>query len=243
MRETTILRLAIAIFAGFLPLGSSLPLAALKHHPATKALSTVYGFEQETWIENLRVRENGNVIITRFDNHPRLYEIVPSDKHPKPRLLAEFPQFTRDKSLAGITEISPDVFAFIVGPTRYDQSNHTLVVRGGIIDIYTIDLNLEDPQAQLLATINGGFANGFSTLPGTPYGLVGDSINGVIYRVNFDTGETEVAIEDVLLSPPINATLDIGVNGLQINEKGTIAYFANSARGLIASGLKFIYRR
>ncbi|KAF7550229.1 hypothetical protein G7Z17_g5871 [Cylindrodendrum hubeiense] len=235
MVSSTIVRFATAILAGAFPFVHSLPHAESAYQPAHKALSTVYEFQQEAWIENLRVRDNGNVLLTRYDNHPRLYEIDPSEKHPTPRLLAEFPQYARDKALSGITEIRPDVFAFIVGPTRYDQANHTLVLRGGTIDIYTIDLNLEDPEAQLLTTFEGGFINGFSTLPGTTYGLASDSTNGVIYRIDFKTGKTTVAIQDFLLSPPADASIILGINGLQINEKGTIAYFANSARGIMAS--------
>ncbi|KAH6889365.1 hypothetical protein B0T10DRAFT_606687 [Thelonectria olida] len=211
---------------------AALPLVFTAPHPSPHnrcdAAASVYRFQEQVWIENLRVRSNGNVLTTRYDNFPRLYEFNPKDHHPLPRLLAEFPEYDNSKSLSGIAEYKPDVFAFLAGPSHYDLTAHALDLLDGTTDIWTIDLNVEDPRAQKLTSFQSGFANGISHVPGTPYGLVSDSTFGIVYRVNLDTGVVEKVVEDPLLHYPASAVLHIGINGIQLNEEGTIVYFANS---------------
>jgi hypothetical protein len=225
MPSFALTRLVTAVLAA-LPLACAAPdYSADNRHGAA---ASVYRFQEEVWIENLRVRSNGKVLTTRFDNFPRLYEFNPKESHPLPRLLAEFPEYDNSKALSGITEYKPDVFAFLAGPAHYDLTAHVVNLGGGTTDIWTIDLNVEDPRAQKLVSFHSGFANGISHVPGTPYGLISDSTFGIVYRVNFHTGVVEKVVEDPLLHYPANAAIPIGINGLQINEQGTIVYFTNS---------------
>lgn len=192
------------------------------------AAKGVYEFQDQTWIENIRVRSNGNIILTRFDNIPRLYEINPENDEPLPRLLAEFPEYEGKKALAGITEYKPDVFAFLVGPSHYDQTAHTLRSLDGTTEIWTIDLNDQDPRARKLTSFESGFANGISHVPGTSYGLISDSSFGRVFRVDFKTGAVEMVVQDVLLSFPPGSPLPIGINGIQVNDEASVVYYVNS---------------
>lgn len=218
------LRPLVAVLA-IVSVGTASPYRPSKPWEAAKG---VYEFQKQTWIENIRVRSNGNVILTRFDNIPRLYEINPENREPLPRLLAEFPEYESKMSLAGITEYKPDVFVFLIGPSHYDQTVHTLRPLDGTTEIWTINLNDQDPRATKLTSFTSGFANGISHVPGTSYGLISDSSFGRVYRVDFKTGVVEPVVQDPLLSFPPGSPLPIGINGIQVNDEATLVYYVNS---------------
>ncbi len=73
------------------------------------ATSIVYKFDgTDAWAENIAVRPNGQILITRMDNG-ELWNINPVTK--EGILVRKFPAST----LTGITEVRPDIYAVISG--------------------------------------------------------------------------------------------------------------------------------
>ncbi|KAJ7114418.1 hypothetical protein C8R44DRAFT_881260 [Mycena epipterygia] len=54
------------------------------------ALQMVTALANRTWLENLAVRPNGQILATRLDV-PELYQITPDPHNPKPTLIYAFP--------------------------------------------------------------------------------------------------------------------------------------------------------
>lgn len=69
----------------------------------------VWEFSDPTWVENLAVRSNGNLLVTLL-SRPELYQIHPTGG--APQLVHTFSQYT---GLLGIAEIESDVFAVVTG--------------------------------------------------------------------------------------------------------------------------------
>src|ERR1700759_4638660 len=72
-------------------------------------IDQIYQFEKGSYVENIAVRTNGNLLVTRLDKG-EVYEIDPSKK--KASLAHKFKGYNR---VSGIIEIKPDVFAVCVG--------------------------------------------------------------------------------------------------------------------------------
>ncbi|KAJ6783607.1 hypothetical protein PWT90_05283 [Aphanocladium album] len=165
------------------------------------------------WIENLAVRQNGNVLITTFD-HAHIYELDPNSGN-APRLVAALPDAD---AAAGITEISPDVFAVEAG-----YLNRTTYHLDGTGRIDTLDFTCLDqglPRVKTIAYLpEAQLPNGMSALPlNSHIVLSADSITGLIYRTNTRTGKVDVAINDTRLAPHPNPDPFLsllGVNGLK----------------------------
>jgi sugar lactone lactonase YvrE len=58
--------------------------------------------------------------------------------------------------------------------------------------------------------------------------MIADSRLGAVFRVDTDTGISEIAFSDVALNAIANATVPIGINGLKVF--GGYVYFTNTAR-------------
>jgi hypothetical protein len=77
------------------------------HHPV---LRDVWQFPNGTFVENLAVRSNGQILATLL-SVPELYQVDPiGGRHPQ--LIHRFPMVT---GLTGITEVEKDVFVVIAG--------------------------------------------------------------------------------------------------------------------------------
>ena len=77
------------------------------HRPV---LHDVWQFPNGTWVENLAVRSNGQILATLL-SIPELYQVDPiGGQHPQ--LIHRFPMVT---GLTGITEVEKDVFVVIAG--------------------------------------------------------------------------------------------------------------------------------
>jgi hypothetical protein len=70
----------------------------------------VYQFLNDTWIESIKARSNGDLLLSDFITH-ELYSLNPSSSSP-PKLIHTFTGVT---NTAGLTEVTPDVFAIITG--------------------------------------------------------------------------------------------------------------------------------
>ncbi|KAH6612422.1 hypothetical protein C7974DRAFT_405526 [Boeremia exigua] len=184
----------------------------------------IYQFPNGTWVENIAVRRNGNLLVTHV-NAPQLWEI-----HDPSLSLRQNPQenttaslihtFGSAEFLTGITEMEPDVF--IVGsPKTLWRVDYRRATRGG------------RPSITKITTVLGALnMNGMTTLD-VAKGLVltADSMLGVIWRVNVRTGESSIVLEDErTMTADTSLGPLVGVNGVKIHED--YVYYNNAPQRL-----------
>jgi hypothetical protein len=68
-------------------------------------ITQIHQFEKGAYVENISVRSNSNLLVTRLDT-PEVYEINPSAKNVS--LVHKFKGYSR---VSGIVEIKDDIFA------------------------------------------------------------------------------------------------------------------------------------
>lgn len=198
---------------------------------------TVYEFPENSYLENLAVRRNGDILISNLSK-PQLYLIDPSSSKPIPALVHEF---SDSLGLAGIAEYQPDVFAVISGNASFTSN----ISSAGTWKVWSVDMKgvrisskagtakvSGKPKVSLIAHVTSAqFLNGISLLSAADQTLlVGDVNGGVIWRLSIETGHYEVAINNTFThlyaSPPFSAS---GVDGVHVRDGR--AYFTNFGNG------------
>jgi len=186
-------------------------------------LHDVVQFPNTTWVENLAVRKNGNLLVTLL-SAPELFQVDPASKGQQPQLVHQFANIT---ALSGIAEVEKGVFAVAGG----NISLATLASVKGSWSVFKVDMRsakspssakvtkiADIPEAQLL--------NGMIPLDQSGNVLISDSGAGVIWRVNTRSGDSKIVVDDPLMKPVAGAPAAIGVNGIKIR-KGTL-FFTNT---------------
>jgi hypothetical protein len=198
-------------------------------------LHTVYEFPNETWVENLAIRSNGNVLVTLIQK-PEVWELDLHAKSVIPHLVYSFPDAL---SVLGIAEVEHDVFVMAVG----NWSDVTDSPQTGSWSIWSLDLHKQKYQndagwskkkpinAKKIGDIPEAiFLNGLTILPGSSnLILVADSIAGVVYRFNWRTGEQSIAIDDPVLKPNSSTPIKLGVNGIHVAPFAPNALYATNS--------------
>ncbi|KAF9636690.1 putative dna replication licensing factor mcm5 protein [Lasiodiplodia theobromae] len=202
------------------------------------AVRTVYEFPG-SWIENIAVRDNGNLLLTFLLPEPDLVELCnPASHSPTPRLIHRFDPFP---GLTGITETSPDVFAVIAGNAPdIDNPYYSL---------WEADLTCDD-EPKITPLIKhfreGCLLNGMTTLsPASRHSdcndavvLISDSAGGVVLRVDLASKKVSTFLYDPHITqapPPANASaVPFGVNGLRYRPQDGYLYFTSTDRRLLA---------
>ena len=170
---------------------------------------------QPTWYENIAVRANGRILATRIDV-PELMEIDPTTG--EGRSILTIPG---SKSLMGINELEPDVWA--VGAGDYILGPGTVP---GSYSLWIADLNGPKPVVSLVTKIPEiGLLNGTETWSKDVV-LAADSTNGRIYRINVRDGSYSVVLDAKELDG--DESQPIGINGLKLYQ-GWL-YFTNTAQ-------------
>jgi hypothetical protein len=198
----------------------------------------VHQFPQPTWIENIAVRGNGQLLVTLLLTAD-LYLIDPvlSVTNPSSNITAKrIHNFAPNKSVLGIAEVQPDHFYIIA-------SNLTIspfVVNPGAA-VYSVDLTQYNSLTNEGAVVNevtalptAGLLNGMATLDASK-GLVimTDSVQGAIYVLNVHTGEYSILLQEPEMAPPPAGGL--GVNGVKVlasNGTDVYIYFDNTNQSL-----------
>ncbi|KAK8105239.1 hypothetical protein PG999_008598 [Apiospora kogelbergensis] len=203
---------------------------------ATLTARTIHQFtENPSWIENLFVRENGDILMTMMWPKASLYLLKNPEADPaaKPTLIHTF---DNAQGLLGITETAPDTFAVISS----QFSGLAAVVAGGSA-IWEVQLqDVANPKIRKVTDLpEAGFPNGMVKLQ--PWAcrsekakaaaeskivLVSDSFNGLVYSVDTASGKYEVAVKVPEMDPVKGAALPFGVNGIKV--MGDYLYWANS---------------
>lgn len=230
---------SIATFS-LLSLALALPsseISARKTDPLPLPIEVIHQFPFPTWVQDLAIRRNRKVLVTLL-TAPELYEIDLQGNHDA-KLVHTFPDHL---ALTGITELKPDIFYVSAGNVTIlpaagaaTTTNFTLAGNNvpGAWDIYRVDLTDNHAPAKVtkVAHLSEAFNLDGMTVLDANAGLLllSDSLRGLIYKVNVQTGQSSVIIDDPSLkSVP---TIAIGVHALRIRD-GSL-YFDNSAQQTI----------
>lgn len=200
------------LFFSLLPIAALLFWQALRDTQAS-LLRQVYQFPHGTWVENIAVRPNGNLLVTLV-NHPELWEIV-SPHQPESTRAQLIYRFDDTGMATGVTEITPDVYA-VLTPNR----------------VWEVDLTKATTHTRLIANIDkAGSLNGMTLLnqqEGTV--AIADCQLGVVWRLNTKDGSHTVMLEDESMAPNDDLGPLLGINGLRKHED--FIYYVNTPRGI-----------
>ena len=195
----------------------------------SSGVRTVYQFPNGTWLENLAVRANGQLLVS-FLTAPDLYQIDPSSTtEAPPVLIHRFP----GTGTLGIAEIDKDVFAVAAG-------NVTVTATiPGTYSVWKVDMRTFDAPSGSPATVakiadipEAQILNGATLLDqGSGIVLFADSIGGIVWGLDTRTGEYAKVLDDPLMKPGAGPT-SIGINGIRARN-GSV-YFTNSAQIVLA---------
>lgn len=196
----------------------------------------VYEAPDGTWLENLAVRSNGQVLFTRLDQ-PELYLIDPSLPDSKPALVHRFNDYL---SAVNLVETTPDHFAFIAGNYSFTTGNVPGSYALWKIDMTNVSVSCDGKLegAPLLHKVTdvpeASMINGMSRLTNDLV-LVGDLFVGNVRRVNVQTGAYSIISQDALMAPAYNPLFGrIGIDGLHVSPSGKELFFANVGQNLFA---------
>lgn len=218
-------RLAIVVYAAFACLAT----------PLEDPVRTVFEFPNHTYVENLAVRANGQVLVSVLTK-PQLFLIdptVPSVGQQSQAVLVH--EFSGSLGVSGIVEYEPDVFACITGNFSFVTGD----VGPGSWTIWSVDLRGVDktlspsPKVHKIASVPPAkFLNGISILSKKDRTLLlGDVNGGVIFRLDIQTGDFKVVLNDTFTAavpaPPFPLA---GIDGLHVHEGNTL-YFTNIGKG------------
>jgi hypothetical protein len=186
----------------------------------------VHQFPKPTWIENIAVRSNGDILVTLLTS-PELYHISPSTKEAV--LVHKFDGFL---ALTGIIEVKDDVF--YIGAGNFHLQ--TFTNEQGSYKIYEVDMtgfsNTSDAKIKEVTHLTGaGLPNGFELLSREAgIILIADSELGAVWKVNIKNGNVDKVIELDEMKPPPPPAMQMGINGLKVRDG--YLYWSNTAKML-----------
>jgi hypothetical protein len=194
-------------------------------------VETLFQFpENGSWIHNLVVRLDGNLLFTRLDA-PDVWFLNTTSGNAT--LAHSFPNVT---SCFGISEIHDNVFAVVVG----NFSTKTYKPDAGSFSVHKLDFRnktnttennrmLDTPSASEIITLQEGLApNGMATFSReSNLVLIADSAKGAVWRVNTETGEHAVALNHTTMQPA-KGPLPLGINSLTV--VGDYVYYTSTTR-------------
>lgn len=205
-----------------------LPLRSPQQLELPLPVEVVHQFPLGTWLENLAIRKNGKILTTAITS-PELFQV--DDRGRLPPIVIH--RFTGANSCIGITELGDDIFYVIVG-------NLTISTLTAVVGSYAVyEVNLRNYNGTLAAHVTKiaqipGFklANGITVLSHKRKTLlVGDSIAGVVYRLDIQTG-TITKVLDQPLTKATNPQAGTAVNGLVVRDG--YLFFVNTSQNFLA---------
>ncbi|KAJ5799217.1 uncharacterized protein N7518_001285 [Penicillium psychrosexuale] len=180
----------------------------LAHSPN---LREIHRFPNGTWVENIAVRPNGNLLVAVLST-AELWEIDPSiPSGPSSAHLVH--HFDGAEDADGITELSPDIYAVIASNS-----------------VWTVDLKHHEntPEPILIAKLPAGYLNGIAALDEGKAVAITDSQLGLIWRLDIRTGTYSVIHQHETMAANHDMGLLLGVNGLKI--VNDYMYYSNSPK-------------
>jgi hypothetical protein len=199
------------------------------HTCATHPSRDIHQFPNKTWVENLAIRHNGQILVTVL-SAPELYQVDPFRTDSPPILIHRIPGVM---GLLGIVELQHDVFYVIAG----NWSVVTLSTTNGSYSVWKVEMGsgkvldgATDPPAIVSKVVDipeGVFLNGMAVL-NESRGLVviGDAGAGQVFTLDVETGKYSKTIDDPTMKP--TPALQLGINGLKIRDG--FLYYTSSAQ-------------
>ncbi|QSZ29209.1 hypothetical protein DSL72_003720 [Monilinia vaccinii-corymbosi] len=213
-----------------LSIANAKPLAKPSAPSLPLAVTELRSFGDKTWAENIAVRSNGQLLVTRLDS-PILQLLDPTNKT-APITLHTF-NTTTYIGLLGITEIVPKSDIFYVAlqtpytPVFTKTTNYSNA-------IFKVDLNTFSSKAGSLTsnprvshTIDipeSVFLNGIDTLD-PEHILITDSTLGHVYNLDISTISYTTPLKLASMAIPPDAVAQLGING--IHYRPPYLYFDN----------------
>ena len=164
--------------------------------------------------EALAFRPNGKLLVNLLAPEASTYQLDVVEGCAKN--VATIPNIT---SLYGIAQTQTDQFYVAGGRINLRESTREI----GSFAVWHLDLTLFDETGEVgvekISSFPKATLNGMWTLDADA-GLIlaTDSTNGVIYRLDVNTGENEIVIDDPVLKVPVNATVSLGPNGIEVRD-------------------------
>lgn len=195
---------------------------------------TIYQFPNNTYVENLAVRPNGQILANVLTS-PQVWLIDP--ELPGRAVLVH--EFSSVLGLSGIVEYQPDVYAIAGGNISLTTGESVV----GSWSIWSLDLrglnitsnesiSAQPPALSKIADVPPAtFLDGMALLSGPEKQLliVGDVRTGTVYSVDIDTGGYAAVINNTFTAPaPDYAFGPSGTNGVQI--RNDTMYFVNTGQ-------------
>ncbi|EMC97461.1 hypothetical protein BAUCODRAFT_147540 [Baudoinia panamericana UAMH 10762] len=175
------------------------------------AVTTVWTFSNNTWIENLAIRDSGDILCSSL-NRAALYLVNPFE-----HTATTVHQFDNTDGVLGIAEVWNDVFVVVT----CDVDVATSLAIAGSAKAWEVDMSaweLEEASAvTLIANLTSvGIPDGVLTLPSVSgVVLIADAGNGIIWRLDTCSGEYGIAIQDPLFRTT-NTLVPLGVDGIHL---------------------------
>lgn len=176
--------------------------------------SMIYQFPNGTFVENIAVRSNGNLLVTLV-NVPELWEINPS--LPTASRANRIHAFNGSTMATGIAEVRSDVFSVSSGS-----------------DIYLVNMNFSPPTVEHLASLQDTSLNGMAFLPAPGSKLlVGDTSAGLVWSVDLDSADYTIALWDETMFPVFGVrTSLVGINGIRYESATGFLHYVNLSKEL-----------
>ncbi|KAJ5298103.1 hypothetical protein PENANT_c063G07596 [Penicillium antarcticum] len=211
--------------------GTEVALSPYSNNEPSVKVETLFQFpENGSWVDNIVLRPDGNLLLTRLDV-PEVWSINTTSGNAT--LAYSFPNVT---SCFGISEIADDIFAVVVG----NFSTETYKPDAGSFSVQKLDFSKierkrdehasESPAAsQIVALPEAEALNGMTTFSKDPdLVLIADSPKGVVWKVNTKTSNYSIALNDTTMLPAKGQALPLGVNGLKVVED--YVYYSSTTR-------------
>jgi sugar lactone lactonase YvrE len=227
------------------------PLAACAHRAERSTLETKYDiqdftsdgsfetnilhqFTSPSWVENLAVCDNGDILVTMISPSASLYRIAnPQSSNPTTTLVHTF---LNVESLLGIAELRPDFFV-VVGTNASG-----VVAIPGTGFLWSVDFSASSSSpliTEITALPQVSYPNGMTALPENDGAvLLADSTLGCVWRIDIHTKAVDIAVQLPQMEPPSTASTPIGINGVHAKQDpfgSTVLYWSNSFETTIYS--------
>jgi hypothetical protein len=197
----------------------------------TVKVETLFQFPNNgSWIDNLALRSDGSVLLTRLDT-PEVWSVDTTTGNAT--LVHSFANAT---SCFGISEIDDDVFAVVVG----NFSTTTYQPTAGSFSVQQLDFknihSTNNEEGTQLASVSHIAAlpeaqalNGMASFTKDSHlVLIADSPKGVAWKLDTQTGEYSIALNDTTMLPAEGQALPLGINGLKLVDD--YIYYSSTTR-------------
>lgn len=221
-----------AMFSVVLTAVALAAVALSKSLPST----TLAQLEVGTFLENIAVRSNGDLLVTKLWPSAAIYTIrAPWERRNTLEQVISIPSI---QSIYGLAQVAPsrqgvESFIFVGGNSTSPGETVT-----GSFGAWAIDFESPGNEVKVRKISDmspqSKFLNGVTAVPGiSDVVLVADSANGFVGRLELTTGtfDTSTFRFPLEMDPAEGARLPIGVNGIQI--RNGHLYWTNSFQACI----------